>query len=57
MDLNLEDDEERDVISEFKKREEKFVSFGSLLRFNMVGGKKVGTDSDLKYFDRVLIFD
>ena len=52
VDSNLEDDEERDVISEFKKREEKLASFGSSLRLNMVGGKKVGTESDSKYFDR-----
>lgn len=40
MEFNFEDDEERDFISEFKKREEKLVSFGSLLRLN-IGGKKV----------------
>ena len=37
---NPDDDEERDVISEFKKREEKLTAYGSSLRLNM-GGKKV----------------
>ena len=40
VESNPEDDEERDSISEFKKREEKLASFGSSLRLNM-GGKKV----------------
>lgn len=40
VESNPDDDEERDVISEFKKREEKLASFGSSLRLNM-GGKKV----------------
>ena len=43
VESNPDDDEERDVISEFKKREEKLASFGSSLRLNMVGGKKVCT--------------
>lgn len=37
---NPDDDEERDVISEFKKREEKLTAYGSSLRLNM-GYKKV----------------
>ena len=37
---NPDDDEERDVLSEFKKREEKLTAYGSSLRLNM-GGKKV----------------
>lgn len=37
---NPDDEEERDVISEFKKREEKLTAYGSSLRLNM-GGKKV----------------
>lgn len=37
---NPDDDEERDVISEFKKREEKLTAYGSSLRLNM-GNKKV----------------
>ena len=37
---NQDDDEERDVISEFKKREEKLTAYGSSLRLNM-GNKKV----------------
>lgn len=38
---NPDDDEERDVLSEFKKREEKLTAYGSSLWLNM-GGKKVG---------------
>lgn len=40
VESNPDEDEERDSISEFKKREEKLASFGSSLRLNM-GGKKV----------------
>ena len=40
VESNPDDDEERDSISEFKKREEKLASFGSSLRLN-TGGKKV----------------
>lgn len=42
VESNPDEDEERDSISEFKKREEKLASFGSSLRLNM-GGKKVCT--------------
>lgn len=36
---NPDDDEERDVISEFKKREEKLTAYGSSLRLNMANKK------------------
>lgn len=38
---NGDDEEERDVFSDIKKREEKLSVYGSLLRFNMGGYKKV----------------
>lgn len=43
VESNPDEDEERDTISEFKKREEKLASFGSSLRLNM-GPKKVHND-------------
>lgn len=48
VESNPDDDEERDSISEFKKREEKLASFGSSLRLNM-GGKKVCDTKSLAF--------
>ena len=45
-----DEDEERDVISEFKKREEKLTAYGSSLRLN-VGGKKVFQLKSLMWLD------
>lgn len=38
---NADDEEERDVLSDIKKREEKLSAYGSSLRLNTVGYKKV----------------